>query len=225
MALVLAALALSCGGHPSPKPAPTPPPEADAAAVDVPPARDGAPDSGAPVDAAVDTTIARDAERDTAPPDAGASGPFALTSSAFKDGDMIATMYRCPPNPNISPPLSWTAGPTGTKSYVVTLAAGNTPHWQLWDIPGATSGLPEDVAKIPLPPVPPGAKQSMAGREGFGYIGPCPTTATVSRYTFTVHALGVATLGLAPQSAPADVTRAIAASSIASATLVVTGRN
>src|SRR5688500_16525468 len=42
--------------------------------------------------------------------------PFALTSSAFADGEALPVKYSCGGD-NVSPPLSWTAGPEGTKSY------------------------------------------------------------------------------------------------------------
>jgi Raf kinase inhibitor-like YbhB/YbcL family protein len=181
-------------------------------------------------DAAVDTSV-RDADLtlDTAasPDVAPTSGPFALTSSAFKDGDAIAAMYRCPPDANISPPLSWTPGPAGTRSYAITLAHATSIHWQLWDIPAEVTSLPKDVAKVAMPPVPAGAKQTQTGTNGemtAGYIGPCPQSATVSLYPYTVYALKVATLpGVTPASTPKAVADAIKANTLATAVLTVNG--
>jgi Raf kinase inhibitor-like YbhB/YbcL family protein len=174
-----------------------------------------------------DAAVAKDGSASIDAPPAS-TGPFALSSTEFKDGDAIAPMYRCPPNANISPPLSWTPGPAGTKSYAVTLAHAASIHWQLWDIPEGTTSLPMDIAKAATPPTPPGSKQSTPGLENlnnFGYIGPCPKSAAVSQYPFTVYALKVDALGLPPQTSPADVAKAIKANAIANAVLTVTGHN
>lgn len=180
-------------------------------------------------DVATDATVEPDAADDVTTPGDGpvAGGPFALSSSEFKNGDTIDVMYRCPPNANLSPPLSWTPGPAGTKSYAVTLAHTNTVHWQLWDIPGDVTSLPKDVAKVAMPPVPAGSKQSSTGTNGVmtpGYIGPCPTTPAVSMYQYTVYALKVANLpGVTPASSPAAVTAALKANTLATAMLIVIG--
>jgi Raf kinase inhibitor-like YbhB/YbcL family protein len=148
----------------------------------------------------------------------GPAGPFALTSPVFKEGDDIATMYRCPPAPNLSPPLAWGAGPAGTQSYALTLARGATLHWVLWDVPATVTALPPDVAKEAAPPVPAGARQ-IAG----GYFGPCPEGGRVD-YDFVVYALKVAHLaGVTPQSSTKALATALAAETLARATLKVFG--
>jgi phosphatidylethanolamine-binding protein (PEBP) family uncharacterized protein len=72
-----------------------------------------------------------------------------LTSSAHTDGAEFAVQFTCA-GEGKSPPLAWTAGPAGTKSYAITfldetLVAQNSPngyHWVMWDIPAATLALP-----------------------------------------------------------------------------------
>jgi Raf kinase inhibitor-like YbhB/YbcL family protein len=182
------------------------------------------PDAATPDTATVDTS---GPDRVSSSDSPVTGGPFTLTSSAFKDGDTIAALYRCPPDPNLSPPLSWTPGPAGTRSYAVTLAHGTAIHWQLWDIPAEVTSLPQDVAKVAMPPLPAGSKQSSTGTNGVstsGYIGPCPQSATVSQYPYTVYALKVATLpGVTAASTPKVVLGALEANSLGTAVLTVNG--
>lgn len=142
-------------------------------------------------DAATDL---KGSDAESAAPDAK-TGPFALTSAVVKAGQVIATKYRCGPE-NVSPPLSWPAGPTGTMSYAVTMLHTNSVHWVLWDIPANVTDLPEGIAREAEPPVPAGAKQAKPNLDGstwFGYTGPCPHGAAQS-YEYNVYALSVAKL-------------------------------
>jgi Raf kinase inhibitor-like YbhB/YbcL family protein len=194
--------------------------------------------SGAPGSAGAGGRDARIPDRASAPdarrPDGGrpsadagsadrapATGPFALTSSVFGEGEVIALMYRCRTE-NLSPPLAWTPGPAGTRSYAVTMNHMNSMHWALWDIPVDTTALPLDIAKVALPPTPAGAKQARPNVDGstwYGYSGPCPMSAN-REYTFTVYALDVATLpGVTPDSPIRAVVDALAAHDLAQARL------
>jgi Raf kinase inhibitor-like YbhB/YbcL family protein len=135
------------------------------------------------------------------------SGPFTLTSSAFTAGMEIPLEYKCtnvpPAGMNHSPPLSWTPGPPGTKSYALTLnhnpTGDNSAHWALWDIPATTTSIAANVEHVAMPPTPAGSKQAPQNLDGFmgiGYQGPCPQAANSRQtYRFTVWALGVTTLG------------------------------
>jgi Raf kinase inhibitor-like YbhB/YbcL family protein len=147
-------------------------------------------------------------------------GAFTLTSSVFKEGGVIPTQYRCKYE-NVSPPLSWTAGPKGTQSYAMVMIHTTSFHWVLWDIPLGTTSLPMGVERMPQPPVPAGSKQDKPNIDGatwYGYTGPCP--ATSSHYEYIVYALDVATLpGVTPETATKQVNAAIQAHKLASAQL------
>jgi phosphatidylethanolamine-binding protein (PEBP) family uncharacterized protein len=73
------------------------------------------------------------------------------------------------------------------------------------------------------PPDPAGSKQTQPNLDGstwYGYTGPCPQTATLQSYVFSVYALKVATLpGVTSQSTGAAVDAVIQANKLASATL------
>jgi Raf kinase inhibitor-like YbhB/YbcL family protein len=156
----------------------------------------------------------------------GEQGAFALSSSAFVNKGSIDEQYLCG-STGVSPPLSWTAGPAGTKSYAVVMVGPDSTgatgayHWVIWNIPAATASLPQAVAQMAMPPAPAGSSQISPGTDGAtwpGYAAPCPSLPTT--YTFTVFALNVATLpGVTSASSGADVFAAIQASAIASAQL------
>jgi Raf kinase inhibitor-like YbhB/YbcL family protein len=150
-----------------------------------------------------------------------ASGPFTLTSSVFKEQEVIERMYRCRTE-NISPPFSWTPGPAGTKSYAIMMHHMNAPHWMMWDIPAGVTSLPMAVARAAMPPLPLGAKQAKPNVDGstwYGYSGPCPGSPN-RQYDFDVYALDVATLtGMTPDTAVRTVIAAVRRNPLAHARL------
>lgn len=187
---------------------------------------------------ACDRRVASDAgppdagERDSGPPDAGAPEPFALTSLAFEDGGAIATRYQCGPplvgtgpGENVSPALTWTAGPAGTTSYAVVVrdrSAGDLVHWVIYDLPPTTRELPEGVpAGYEAEGLAP-ARQAQIQTSGyFGYFGPC-SGGRGNTYEYAVHALPTATLESAAMGT-ADTTLAAAVEEQAIASASITG--
>ena len=106
-----------------------------------------------------------------------------------------------------SPQLTWTAGPTGTVTYAVTVFDPDAPtnvgfwHWLIYNIPATTTGL---AAGIPVTGqasatgaiVPAGASQGTDDYGVQGYGGPCPPAGTTHEYIFTVTALSTTITGL-----------------------------
>jgi len=166
-------------------------------------------------------------------PAGDASGPLLLTSSGFKEGDMIPLAYKCAQGTvqstgmNMSPPLSWTAGPAQTQSYAVVLvhlAPDMSVHWVLWDIAPGTPSLPAGIPEVPNPALPPGTSQMKPGVDGstwFGYQGVCPRPgAGTQRYEYSVYALDVSKLpNVTIQSTGMAVLAAVKAHQLAHATL------
>ena len=156
----------------------------------------------------------------------GDQNAFSLSSPAFVEMGPIGAQYQCG-STGASPPLSWTAAPQGTQSYAIVMigpdanGVGSPYHWVIWDIPAATSSLPEAIAQLASPPVPPGSSQISTGTDGAtwpGYAGPCSTLPMA--YTFTVFALKTRQLpGVTAASTGADVFTAIQANTIAKAQL------
>jgi len=150
----------------------------------------------------------------------GGAAAFALTSTAYTEGEVIPEVYECENGggDNISMPLTWTAGPAGTLSYAIMMRDldfnGGFEHWAIWDIPGNVLALPEDVEHVFEPADPDGAKQA-----GGGYLGPCSPN-SVNTYELTVYAIPVATIpGLDQNSSKAEAEAAIVEAASASATL------
>lgn len=133
-----------------------------------------------------------DAGADTAEP--AEPLPFALTSSAFADGDPLPVKYSCGGD-NVSPPLEWTAGPEGTKSYTIVFVDTDNglTHSAIYDIPADVTSLPENIENEYEPSEVPGAKQPKSYKTTvFGYAGPCPNAKHT--YVWTIYAIDVETL-------------------------------
>lgn len=147
-------------------------------------------------------------------------GPgFTLSSSKLTAGAAFPAEYTCANAMDHSPPFSWAAGPNGTLSYALVLLDTNNmfTHWVLWDIPPATTLLPESLPTTAALNAPAGAKQR-AG-QGMGYLGPCPN-GTTHTYVFTLYALDVATLpGVTQASSTAQLRTIIEMHDLASAQL------
>lgn len=153
------------------------------------------------------------------------AGAFELTSTAYTEGADIPQQYECTNGggQNISPPLAWTAGPSGTQSYAIVMRdldfSNGFLHWVMWDVPAATLSLPEDVEQVYQPSVPAGAKQAPFNGNLIGYFGPCSPN-SVNTYEITVYALPDATLtGLDQNSTKQEAETAIEGAALASATL------
>jgi len=113
-----------------------------------------------------------------------------LISSAFREGTTIPARFTCD-NINVSPPLEWTEGPSGTKSYALICEDPDAPrgtwvHWIIFNIPATTHELPENVPATES--LNNGARQGMTDFGSVGYGGPCPPSGT-HRYYFKIYAL------------------------------------
>lgn len=132
-----------------------------------------------------------------------------LTGTAFENGGMIPAKYTCD-GADVSPPLEWSPGPGGTKSYALICDDPNAPagtwvHWVIFNIPAGITELPEEV---PLDrKLPSGAMQGINDFRRLGYGGPCPPGGT-HRYFFRIYALDT-TLPLGPGATKEQVLRAM----------------
>jgi Raf kinase inhibitor-like YbhB/YbcL family protein len=148
-----------------------------------------------------------------------------LTSSAFAEAATIPVKHTCD-GPDISPPLAWTATPPNTKSFAVIMDDPDAPmgtwvHWVLWNLPGTSSSLPENVAKTRELNELGGALQGNNTWPKIGYYGPCPPPGKPHRYFFKLYALD-AQLPLKAGAVKADVERAMQGHVLAEAQLMGT---
>ena len=93
---------------------------------------------------------------------------------------------------DISPKISWSGIPNGTKSLALIVEDPDAPgglfvHWVIYNIDPSLKGLPEGVPKV--------EKVEGIGIQGInsfgriGYGGPCPPKGSTHRYIFRLYAL------------------------------------
>lgn len=117
---------------------------------------------------------------------------FSLTSTDFAHQGKIPKECTCD-GQDISPQLSWTNPPPGTKSFALIVDDPDAPdpkapkitwvHWVLYNIPASTTELPKGVKNLP-----PGTKEGLNDWKRTGYGGPCPPIGE-HRYFFKLYAL------------------------------------
>ncbi len=125
-----------------------------------------------------------------------------LTSGEIKDGGTIANEqvfkgFGCTGN-NVSPSLSWSGAPSGTKSFAVSIYDPDAPtgsgwwHWVVFNIPANVTSLAKGAGDVKSKSMPKGAIQSRTDFGSGGYGGPCPPTGDKPhRYQITVFAVDV----------------------------------
>ncbi|MFI5121008.1 MAG: YbhB/YbcL family Raf kinase inhibitor-like protein [Thermoanaerobaculia bacterium] len=119
-----------------------------------------------------------------------------LSSSVFPAGGAIPKRHTCDGG-DVSPPLSWSGVPAGTRSFALVVddpdASGFT-HWLLFDIPASTASLAEGLKSGTLPP---GAAEGSNDSGSIGYRGPCPPAGS-HHYSHRLYALDVASVSPTP---------------------------
>lgn len=135
------------------------------------------------------------ASSSTQPPPAS----FTISSPSFSNGGDIAKKFTCDGS-DVSPQLTWTDPPAGTKSFALLTddpdaPMGNWNHWAAWNLPSTLRGLPEGVPKDAR--LPDGSVQGKNQFPKTGYNGPCPPRGKPHRYYFKLFALDT-TLDLKP---------------------------
>jgi Raf kinase inhibitor-like YbhB/YbcL family protein len=146
-----------------------------------------------------------------------ASDELTITAP-WTDGGSIAAKYTCDGS-NLSPALSWTAAPDGTKAIAVTLAdldAPNFVHWVVAGLAPTEVGLDEDT-------VPVGVVEATNGAGSVGYTGPCPPAGSTHHYLLKVHYLGDV-VNLTDGATAKEMLDAINAAELASAEVTGTYR-
>jgi Raf kinase inhibitor-like YbhB/YbcL family protein len=140
---------------------------------------------------------------------------FTLTTSAFDDGQEIPSRHSCEGD-DLSPPLSWSGVPQGTRSLALIVDDPDAPggtftHWLAWRLEPASGGIGE------------GEVAAVEGRNDFGtveYRGPCPPPGHgPHRYFFRLHAVD-ADIELEPGADKQVLERALEGHVLGSAELI-----
>jgi len=149
-----------------------------------------------------------------------------LRSSAFGPGDVIPEEHTTDGR-DLSPPLSWSGAPAGTKSFALVVVDPDAPdpaaprmvwaHWVLYGIPDGTTSLPAGVAVATIP----GAREGRNDWGDPGYRGPAPPIGR-HRYSHVLYALDTVLPDLGGRARRADLERAMKGHILARAELVGT---
>jgi len=152
-------------------------------------------------------------------------GSFSVTSTDCVDGAPLDKRFAhvSVGGDNVSPQLSWSGFPDGTRGFAVTCFDPDAPtpsgfwHWVLVNVPGSVTELATGAR-------PPGA--AFCVRNDFsqrGYDGPAPPAGDqVHRYYFVIHALDVAALAVGPDVPPTVVSFNLAFHTLARAVICPT---
>ncbi|WP_027799040.1 YbhB/YbcL family Raf kinase inhibitor-like protein [Paraburkholderia dilworthii] len=141
------------------------------------------------------------------------AGGFIIQSNDLADGQFnnaqISDSFGCH-GENISPAISWSGEPAGTKSFLVTMYDRDAPtgsgfwHWVVANLPASvhtlTLGAGSKVSRLPKGAI---AIKNDIGKAG--YLGPCPPEGENHRYVITVAALKVPALPVDSTATPAVV--------------------
>ena len=116
---------------------------------------------------------------------------FKLETTTFTPGGDIPTRYTCQ-GADVSPALTWTEPPAGTKSFALIADDPDAPggtfvHWVLYNLPPSIRRLPEAMAGND--PLSGGGHQGTNDFPMSGYAGPCPPPGKYHRYFFRLYAL------------------------------------
>ena len=112
---------------------------------------------------------------------------------------------------NLSPEINWKNPPAGTKSFALMVHDPDAPtggagfwHWVVVDIPTTSSGLVQGAGIADGRALPVNARQINTDFGTPGWGGPCPPAGDKPHhYNFTVYALKVEKLDLAPNATAA----------------------
>ena len=161
----------------------------------------------------------------------GEAAKFSLTSTDIKPNGAIANKFvyqgfGCHGD-NVSPALSWSGPPAGTKSFALLVHDPDAPtggagwwHWIVYDIPATATAIAQGAGTADGAALPTGAVQAKTDFGTTGWGGPCPPQGHGKHhYKFTLHALKVEKLEIADGAAAALIGYMVNANSIGKAEL------
>lgn len=130
-----------------------------------------------------------------------APAKITVSSAVLKDGQPIPKDYTAD-GKNVSPPITWSNLPAGTKELALICEDPVAPtpqpfvHWVVYKIPPTAKGLPEGMPIDDTTPMPDDLKGTIQGLSGFRrpiWRGPAPPKPGVAhQYHFIVYALDAA---------------------------------
>ena len=139
---------------------------------------------------------------------------FSLTSTDIADGVGLAAAQVSgimgAGGRDVSPQLSWSGFPAGTRSFAVTVYDPDAPtasgfwHWAVANIPVDVTELVAGAGDATGAGLPAGAVTLRSDAGSAGYVGAAPPAGHgPHRYFTVVHAVGVDALEVGPEATPA----------------------
>ncbi|ALL84088.1 hypothetical protein AD017_28120 [Pseudonocardia sp. EC080619-01] len=161
---------------------------------------------------------------------------FTLTSTDVNDGAALSTPQLSgifgAGGEDVSPQLSWSGAPEGTRSYVVTCFDPDAPtgagfwHWAVLDIPASVTELPTGAGDDTGSGLPDGAVQLANDASLRRFLGAAPPPGHgPHRYYFVVHAVDVPSLEVPATATPSFLGFNLFGHTLARAVLVGTHAN
>lgn len=125
-----------------------------------------------------------------------------ITSGGFKDSEKLDAKYTVEAQ-DVSPPISWSDAPPGTKSFALVCDDPDAPsprkpgpepwvHWVIFNIAADLRELPQGIGHELGPEQVPGARHGVNSwpSDNVGYRGPAPPPGSgTHRYFFKLYAL------------------------------------
>lgn len=140
--------------------------------------------------------------------------------------EQVANGFGCSGG-NVSPALSWSGAPAGTKSFAVSVYDPDAPtgsgfwHWSMFNIPATTTSLPKNAGDPKAKLAPASAIQVTDDAGVQGYFGPCPPKGDKPHhYHVQVFAVDVDKLDADASASPAVVGFNLHFHTLAKATLI-----
>lgn len=140
--------------------------------------------------------------------------PFSVASTDVKDGEVLPAAQVSgifgAGGSDISPQLSWSGFPAGTKSFAVTVYDPTAPtgsgfwHWAVANLPANVTELPAGAGDGEESSLPEGALQLANDASLKRYLGAAPPAGSGKHnYFIAIHAVDVEKLDLPANATPA----------------------